>query len=311
MRRVGWIDAAEFAQHRGSPGHPERPERLDALRAGMAKRGIDGLVEHARPTPVDRALLHSVHTPDYVTAVERLCQKGGGRLDPDTSVVPESWQAALLATGAVVDAVQRVMDGRWLRAFCSVRPPGHHALADRAMGFCLFANVAVGAQSALNSGQAKRVAILDWDVHHGNGTQDIFWERGDVLYASLHQYPAYPGTGAAGEIGAGDGQGLTVNCPIAAGEGDEAFAQAWEDRVRPAFEEFGPDLVMISAGFDADYRDPLGALTVTPKGFTALSEAVVRWADANCQGRVVSVLEGGYALPALSEDVSLHVETML
>jgi acetoin utilization deacetylase AcuC-like enzyme len=210
-----------------------------------------------------------------------------------------------------VQAVNEVLAKRWRRAFCSVRPPGHHATVAQAMGFCLFDNVACGAEHALGTREVSRVAILDWDVHHGNGTQDIFWERADVLYVSWHQYPFYPGTGAAEDIGVGLGLSTTVNCPIAAGEGDAAYWHAWERRIRPALESFMPELLFISAGFDADRRDPIGGLTVTPAGFVRLSSAVVQWADRNCDGRVISALEGGYGLEALAEDVALHVETLL
>lgn len=179
------------------------------------------------------------------------------------------------------------------------------------MGFCLFDNIACGAVAALEHGDIQRVAILDWDLHHGNGTQAIFYEEPRVLYASWHQYPHYPGTGALGDTGAGAGVGTTINCPVAAGGGDTEYWRAWTDRIRPALQTFAPQMIFISAGFDADQRDPLGGLCVTPTCFAALSEAVRRWADDNCSGRIVSALEGGYNLEALGEDVSLHVQSLL
>jgi acetoin utilization deacetylase AcuC-like enzyme len=310
MSRVGWVDSESFDRHTNGPMHPERPERLAAVREGLARSGAEGRLERVEPTAIDRKLLEAVHAPEYVVRIERICAAGGGYLDPDTSVVPESWPAALNAAGAVADSVGRVISGAWQRAFCSVRPPGHHAPANRAMGFCLFDNVAVGAQAALAAG-LKRVAIIDWDVHHGNGTQAIFWRRADVLYASWHQYPFYPGTGSESERGEGEGDGTTINCPLAAGAGDEAYLRAWNERIRPALDSFAPELLLISAGFDADGRDPLAGLTVSAAGCESLSRQVVEWADGQCRGRIVSVLEGGYDLDALAEDVSLHVGTLL
>jgi acetoin utilization deacetylase AcuC-like enzyme len=310
MSAVGWVDSNCFDRHTNGPMHPERPERLTAVREGLARSGAEARLTRVEPTAIDRALLEAVHRPEYVAQIERVCASGGGYLDPDTSVVPESWQAALNAAGAVAGAVRRVISGDWQRAFCSVRPPGHHAPANRAMGFCLFDNVAVGAQAALNAG-LSRVAIIDWDVHHGNGTQAIFWRRADVFYASWHQYPFYPGTGSESERGEGEGDGTTINCPLAAGAGDEAYLRAWTERIRPALDTFAPELLLISAGFDADARDPLAGLAVTAAGFETLSRQVVEWADRQCRGRIVSVLEGGYDLEALAEDVSLHVGTLL
>lgn len=309
---IGWIDSPAFDRHtHGSrPGHPECPERLTAVREGLAERNVERHLERVLAIPCPMEALVRVHPEAHVEAIRRLCASGGGRLDADTSIVPASWDAALAAAGSVVQGVDGVLSGRWRRAFCSVRPPGHHALAAQSMGFCVFDNVAVGAEHARAFGKLKRVAILDWDVHHGNGTQAIFYDRPDVLYASWHQYPFYPGTGAAEETGAGAGLGTTVNCPIAAGDGDAAYWAAWDTRIRPGLEAFAPEMVFISAGFDADDRDPLAQLTCTASGLARLSEAVVRWADGHCQGRVVSVLEGGYHLGALREDVPLHVETL-
>ena len=307
---VGWLDSPKFDRHVNGPLHPERPERLTAVREGLARTGLDARLERIEPPDVDLSLLKRLHAPDYVDAIEHLCRAGGGSLDPDTSIVAESWPAALAAAGAVEYAVRQVLEGAWKRAFCSPRPPGHHATPSRAMGFCLFGNASVGAQTALDAG-CRRVAILDWDVHHGNGTQDIFWSRADVLYASWHQYPFYPGTGRAEEVGEGDGTGFTVNCPLPAGAGDAEYMQVWKDRIRPALEDHAPEMLIVSAGFDADARDPLGGHQVTASGFEALSAAVVEWADQHCGGKLVSVLEGGYSLEALAEDVSLHLQTLL
>lgn len=311
MSPIGWIDSHKFDLHINGFRHPECPERLHVIRSEFEQSGIASKLERLEATPVDQELLKRVHRPDYVDALERLCEAGGAQLDPDTSVIRESWPAALNAAGAVTTAVDRVLSGHWHRAFCTVRPPGHHAPANRAMGFCLFNNIAIGAQAALEHEDIDRVAIIDWDAHHGNGTQSIFWKRSDVLYASWHQFPFYPGTGAAREEGESDGLGTTVNCPLPTGAGDAEFMQMWSERIVPALERFTPDLLLVSAGFDADARDPLTGLRVTADGFQKLSSAVVTWADAHCGGQIVSVLEGGYDLQALAEDARRHVETLL
>jgi acetoin utilization deacetylase AcuC-like enzyme len=254
-------------------------------------------------------VLARVHAADYIASMEKLSAAGGGRLDADTPIGPHTARAAGLAAGAVVLAVERVLDGRWSRAFCSVRPPGHHASRERGTGFCVFNNVAVGAAAALD--RVGRVAILDWDAHHGNGTQAIFARDPRVFYASWHQSPFYPDTGRADEVGEASGVRTVVNCPLPAGAGDAELMAAWAERIEPALRTFRPELLLVSAGFDADVRDPLTDLAVTSAGFAALSRAVVDWADEHCSGRIVSVLEGGYALDALVEDVVAHVRALL
>jgi acetoin utilization deacetylase AcuC-like enzyme len=281
-----------------------------AIRQGLEDAALLERLERAQPEPVQRALLEAVHDPAYVAYVERLSAAGGGDLDADTHVSDATFDVALLAAGAVTGAVERVLSGAWTRAFCSVRPPGHHATRERGMGFCIFNNVAVGAVAVLGHPAIERVAILDWDVHHGNGTQDIFYDDPRVLYASSHQSPLYPSTGHSSERGEGAGRGTVLNCPLPAGAGDAAWLDAWERRVAPAFHAYRPQFLLISAGFDADTRDPLAGLSVTPDGFAALSRAVVAWADRHAQGRLVSVLEGGYHLEALREDVALHVQAL-
>jgi acetoin utilization deacetylase AcuC-like enzyme len=307
---VAWFDSPRMDAHDTGPAHPERPARLEAVRRGLADSGLGDKLVLLPAEPVARGALTAVHSPAYVDEVERLCAAGGGALDADTVASEASFEAALRAAGAVTEAAVGVTSGRFQRAFCSVRPPGHHASRARGMGFCIFNNVAVAAQAVIDAGLARRIAILDWDVHHGNGTQDIFWERGDVFYASWHQYPLYPGTGASTDQGAGEGRGATVNCPLRAGSGDADLLAAWRERILPALQGFGAELVLVSAGFDADGRDPLAGLEVTAAGFEALSREVVRFADRACEGRLVSTLEGGYDLEALAEDVSRHVRTL-
>ncbi len=308
---TGLFDSDVFLQHDSGAGHPERPARLAAIRQGLERSGLLSRLVRVEPQPATLAELGAVHDAGYVDALRRFCKQGGGHLDADTHVGTKSWGAALAAAGAAIGAAVDVLEGRLSRAFCAVRPPGHHARPHQAMGFCLFDNVAVATQAVIADGLAKRVAIIDWDVHHGNGTQEIFWERGDVLYASLHAYPFYPGSGAEDEVGIGAGAGATVNCPLAAGSSDTEWLAAFDARIRPAIDSFGPELIVASAGFDADGRDPLGSLTVSTRGFEAISTRTRALADEHCGGRLVSVLEGGYDLEALAEDAAVHVATLL
>jgi acetoin utilization deacetylase AcuC-like enzyme len=315
--KTAWIDAPVYRQHintfeYGGTPHPESPQRHEAIHEGMHTRGVANKVVLHTPQPVSMETLKLLHHEAYITHVQSVCEAGGGALDAhDTAVVPASWQAALTAAGGVIDAVEGIAQGKWQRAFVSTRPPGHHALAHSAMGFCVFGNVALGAAYALKKGFAQKVAIVDWDVHHGNGTQDFFYHRNDVFVANIHQYPQWPGSGHPSEKGEGAGLGYTLNCPIAAGDGDEAYINAWKEHLYPALDAYGPDWVFISAGFDADHRDPLGGLHVTAKGFTLLTELVASWSRSLGHGRIISVLEGGYSLQALAEDVPLHVESLI
>lgn len=311
MTKVGWMDSDDFQKHSNGANHPECPERLYSIREHIGKSHALGRLDLKQAPLITESELEHIHTAEHIQHVKKLAASGGGFFDNDTSCIPESWDAARRAAGAVAQSVKNVIDGTWNRAFCSARPPGHHAPSHRAMGFCLFNNVAIGAATALEHDEIKKVAILDWDVHHGNGTQDIFYERDDVIFASIHQYPFYPGSGSNTETGQGKGLGSSVNCPLALGSGSAEYILSWQDTILPAFESFAPDILLISAGFDADKRDPIGGLNVTPAGFETLSEEVLEWADQHCQGRVVSTLEGGYNIDALGEDVRIHLETML
>jgi acetoin utilization deacetylase AcuC-like enzyme len=277
-------------------GHPERPARLGALLADFSQHPIAGVTRAApRPATIDE--LTAVHHREHVEAMAAL---GGqhAQIEADTSVSPGSWPAALLAAGGAVAAVEAVWQGRAENAFVWARPPGHHAEAAFAMGFCLFNNVAVAAAAGRRLG-AARVLIVDWDVHHGNGTQHIFEQRRDILTMSAHQYPLYPGTGAADEIGKGEGRGHVVNCALPAGQTDADYGQVFERLFVPIAEAFKPDLILVSAGFDAHAADPLAEMRVTERGFAAMCTATRRLAEAHCQGRLVLVLEGGYNLTAL------------
>ena len=312
MAPVGFVTHPLFAEHLTGAGHPERPERLAAIEARLRTSGIwDELAVH-EPPAAPLAWLTAVHAPDYVRHLERACELGSAMLDAgDTTVSPQSYRAAALAAGGAVDAADRVLSGEWRNAFVACRPPGHHAEAREAMGFCLLNNVAVAARWLRNEGGVQRVAILDWDVHHGNGTQHVFESDPTVFYASLHQWPWYPGTGAADERGTGEGRGATLNCPLAAGTGDVEWLRALEDQVLPALEAFAPEFVLISAGFDAHDADPLSTTHVTDEGFRRMTQLVRDFAGSRCQGRLVSVLEGGYDLDALGRSVEAHVSELL
>lgn len=243
--------------------------------------------------------------------VKGLSAKGYRPLDPDTWVSPRSYEVARLAVGGVLAAVDAVMEGRAHNAFAAVRPPGHHALPERAMGFCLFHNVAIGARYAQGRYGLRRALIIDWDVRHGNGTQEIFYEDPEVLYFSTHQYPHYPGTGAAGETGEGRGIGTTLNVPLQAGSGDPEILKAFREKLLPAAKGFRPDFIFISAGFDAHREDPLGGLAVSTGGFSRLTELVRGIAEEECGGRLVSALEGAYTLSSLSASVAAHLLALM
>jgi len=291
------IHSDRFAEHQTPPGHPERPERaevMDVLASRWRERGC----EIVAPGAATREQLARVHDAAHI---DRIASTAGRAvaLDPDTYTSPESYEVALLAAGAAVRAVERVISGPDLAALALVRPPGHHAERDRAMGFCLFNNVAVAAAHG-RAGGLGRVAIMDYDVHHGNGTQHIFEADPNVLYVSTHQFPYYPGTGSAGEIGVGAGRGFTVNLPLEAGAVDEDYRIAFAGVVVPVMRQFKPDLVIVSAGFDAHERDPLGGMRLTTPAFAAMTEELRAVAEECCAGRMVLITEGGYDLPAFA-----------
>jgi acetoin utilization deacetylase AcuC-like enzyme len=287
--------------------HPENPDRLRAIRRQLAKRHG---VEYVDDGPADVERVAAVHDADYVDSVREFCADGGGDWDADTVATEATWDAALAAAGLAEWAVEAALggdDGR-RTPFALGRPPGHHAVVDDAMGFCFFNNAAVASQSALDTDEADRVAVFDWDVHHGNGTQDIFYDRGDVLYASIHENGLYPGTGELGEVGDGDGEGATCNVPLAAGAGDADYQFAFDEVVAPVVERFDPDLFVVSAGFDAHRHDPISRMRVTTEGFAALT-AAVRDLSERTDAALAFVLEGGYGLDTLSEGVATVHET--
>jgi acetoin utilization deacetylase AcuC-like enzyme len=288
--------------------HPESAARLRAVLAALAAYGI-GEERLRRPKPADLELLAEVHSARYIAELERVARSGGGYWDLDTYISPGSYTAAIMAAGAAVEAVDAVMGGERF-AFALVRPPGHHALYASAMGFCLLNNVAVAAQHAIRGHGLARVMIIDWDVHHGNGTQDYFYSRRDVLFASTHQYPFYPGTGAANETGEGEGKGYTVNVPLPAGTGDAEYRRVFEEVLSPVARRYRPQLILISAGYDAHIADPLGGMAVTVAGFSEMARIVRELADEVCEGRVAAVLEGGYNVEALAQSVVATIGAM-
>jgi len=311
-RGTGFVYDPAYLDHQTGPGHPESPERLKAIVARLERTGLMAKLTPLRPTPAPLEWITTIHSPAYVAQVEQACQTGRQVLDAaDTTICAESYRVALLAAGGVLGAVDAVMAGSVRNAFCAVRPPGHHALRDQAMGFCLFNNVALGARYVQGKYHLAKVLIVDWDVHHGNGTQAAFNGDPTVLYLSVHESPFYPGTGAATETGTGPGEGSKVNVPLPAGSGDEAYLKAFEEVLKPKALAFRPDFVLISAGFDAHHGDPIGSMEVTTRGYEQMTRIVREIAEHCCAGRVISVLEGGYNTEALAESVEAHLRVFL
>ncbi len=301
------IGSPRFGEHQTPPGHPESPQRaavMEAVAGDWQSRGGEVVL----PTPATRDVLARVHHGAYLDTLAALAGRSAA-LDADTFTSPDTVAIAALAAGAAVTAVERVMSSRALRALALVRPPGHHAEAGRAMGFCLYNNVAIAAAHARALG-TRRVAIVDYDVHHGNGTQHTFESDPSVLYISAHQYPYYPGTGDASEIGLGDGEGFTVNVPLEFGATDEDYRIVCAQVIVPVLRAFAPDLILVSAGVDAHERDPLGGMRVTSGAFAAMTQDLCSVADACCEGRLVAVTEGGYDLGALAESLDGIVDVM-
>lgn len=311
MKRVGFFYHPDYLKHETGPGHPERPGRLSHLVNHLLGRPVWNSLVHlqSRQATIEHVTL--VHPETYVTGIAQACAAGVTVLDAgDTHACRESYDVALLAVGAVTEAVDQVVGGSLDSAFCAVRPPGHHAEIATAMGFCLFNNAAIAARHAQKHHGIERVSVLDWDVHHGNGTQQIFYEDPSVLYISLHQYPFYPGTGSENETGSGKGEGFTLNCPMKAGSGEKEYLDAFNQRIIPALDRFKPRLLILSAGFDAHRADPLAGINLTEETFAKMTRMVKEAAERHCAGKIVSVLEGGYDLEALARSVEKHLETL-
>ncbi|MGQ7792180.1 histone deacetylase family protein [Faunimonas sp. B44] len=296
-----------FLEHLTPVGHPERPDRLRAVAAALEHEAFNVLVRE-EAAAADPEVVTLAHPESFVEHIRTaIPEEGLTRIDADTVASPRSWEAEMHAIGAAMRGVDAVMAGEAQNAFAAVRPPGHHAERHRAMGFCLFNIIAIAARHAQRKHGLERVAIVDWDVHHGNGTQDIFWSDPSVLYASTHQMPLYPGTGAVSETGSGN----IFNAPLSPGDGGEEFREAFQSRILPALREFKPDLILVSAGFDAHHRDPLASLRLTEDDFAWGTRMLMDEADRACGGRIVSVLEGGYDLRGLAGSVAAHVRQLM
>jgi acetoin utilization deacetylase AcuC-like enzyme len=297
-----------FANHKTEAGHPERPDRYRAVEAALGRSQFDPLVREEAEV-ADLNTTRYVHTNRYVDTLEvARPREGYVYLDGgDTMMEPSTWEVVLRGVGATLQAVDKVLGSEVQNAFVACRPPGHHAETETAMGFCLFNNVSIGARHAQKKHGLMRVAIVDFDVHHGNGTQEIFYSDPSVLYASTHQMPLFPGTGAADETGVGN----IFNTPLASGDGGAELREAFEDRILPALDRFHPELIIVSAGFDAHERDPLASLQMTAADFAWVTRELMKSAERHCQGRLVSVLEGGYDLVALADSVSAHVGELM
>jgi len=310
--KTGFVYDDIYLEHKTTPGHPESPDRVVAITERLKAAGLDKEVVPLMPKVAPVKWLHTIHSPNYVERARTHCEAGERYLDAgDVPISAQSYEAAVIAVGGVLRAVDAVMHKEVVNAFCAVRPPGHHAMEDRAMGFCIFNNVAIGTEYVRQEYGLSKVLIVDWDVHHGNGTQATFYDDPGVLYFSVHQYPFYPGTGAASETGRGAGTNYTVNVPLPAGSDDDDYLEAFEQTLRPAALAFLPEFVFISAGFDAHEHDTLGGMSVTTEGFGELSRIVKGIADKCCEGRLVSVLEGGYGPEGLAASVETHVRVLM
>lgn len=312
MSAGGLVTHPDYTTHDTGPAHPEKPDRLRAVVAHLGETGIAKDAVAIPPRRAEEQWIETVHAASYVRRVKESCARGDRIIDSmDTVICPESYDVSLLAAGGMLAAVDAVVERKVQGAFCAVRPPGHHALRDVAMGFCLFNNVAIAARYAQRKHGLGRVLIIDWDVHHGNGTQDLFYDDPSVFFFSIHQYPFYPGTGAAHETGSGEGIGSTMNAPMPAGRTDDDYVRVFEEKLGPAVDGFRPDIILVSAGFDAHRADPLGGMNLTEDGYARLTDIARAWATQHCDGRIVSTLEGGYDLGALARSVATHVGRLM
>lgn len=287
----------EGHQAHNQPGHPERPERVERLRAGLEKAGWWDSATKSSPLPIPDEVLYQIHSVDYLNVFKEASHSGKS-LDADTYTTPASWELAFNTAGGGVSVASAVWEGKARRGFALTRPPGHHATRHRGMGFCLLNNISLAAEYLCEVHNAGRVAIIDFDLHHGNGTQDIFYERNDIFYFSTHQYPYYPGTGNINEIGKGDGIGTNANFVMPPGSGDLAFESITRELIIPLLDRHAPEIVLVSFGFDPHWRDPLGHLQLSAGGYRKLIAAITDWVDTCCEGRIALFLEGGYDLDA-------------
>jgi acetoin utilization deacetylase AcuC-like enzyme len=312
MNLTAIVKDRRYLDHVMDPGHPEGPERLREIYQMLEEEEMRGRpLGKVKPRPATRAELEMVHSPAYIDLIASTAGKPHYRLDGDTSTNAKSYETALLAAGGLLELIKVVMVGKFNNGFALIRPPGHHAERDKAMGFCLFNNVAVGAQHALKNFSIQKVLIVDWDVHHGNGTQNSFYENPQVLYFSTHRYGFfYPGTGAATEVGKGKGVGFNINVPLPAGVGDTEYGIIFDKILKPIALEYQPQLILVSAGFDIHYMDPLGGMEVSEKGFARMAQILMEIAEATDQGKLVFTLEGGYNVAAQRRSVKAVLEEL-
>ncbi len=312
--KTAFITHPVYLNHETGEFHFEHPNRLRAIGKGLKETGLISLLKSTQPREASLEWIERVHQKGYVEIVRRDVSSGASFLSTqagNTALCPQSFTVALWAVGGLLEACDAIMSGSAKNAFCAVRPPGHHATPDRGMGYCLFNNVAVAARYLQGKYGLEKILIVDWDVHHGNGTQDIFYDDGSVFFFSTHQWPWYPWTGSIEETGTGAGKGATLNIPLPAGSGDEEMIAAFEEKLVPKAELFRPDFVIISAGFDSRNTDPLGRFRVTDAGFQRLTRIMKQVADDHAEGRLVSVLEGGYSLEGLEMSVPAHVRELM
>jgi len=304
MEPTGIVKDPVYLRHDMGRYHPESPKRLEAIYSMLEKSGSGLNLEEIPARKADTEEITGNHSQRYVEAIAATAGQPSTFLDPDTSTSADSWDAACMAVGGLLNLVDAVVEGKVRNGFGLVRPPGHHAEWDRAMGFCLFNNVALAARHAMKRHGMERIAIVDWDLHHGNGTQHSFYDDPRVLFISTHQYPHYPGTGSVGETGRGDGEGYTVNVPFGAGAGDKEYLAAFQSIVVPVLRGFKPELIFLSAGFDAHGNDPLGGMGITEDGYEKMLQVLMSLAEEQCSGRLILTLEGGYDLRALMDSVN-------
>jgi acetoin utilization deacetylase AcuC-like enzyme len=310
MNKTGYIFHPQYLKH-DTQSHPENSGRLRAIQDRIKSSEIYPHLHFPEPRCATDDELKKNHDLDHINHVRNSCQNGTQNLDGDTVICSESWDAAVLSAGAGLTAVDKIISGELDNAFAAVRPPGHHAEKDRAMGFCLFNNVAIAARYAINKHKLNRVCIFDWDVHHGNGTQHSFYSDPSVYYSSIHQYPFYPGTGDKIETGTGDGLGTTLNFPLDAFSEDSTYLDIIGNKLIPKIQNFKPDLIIISAGFDAHEDDPLGQMKVSSDCYRKMTSMILKLAEEVCDGRLLSILEGGYNHKALADSVLNHVDALL
>ncbi len=310
-KKTGIVKDNRYLQHSAGFAHPESPERLAAIYEMLDNPLMSWKFTDIESREATHKEIESIHTPSYVEFIASTAGKRSVYLDPDTATSPETYEIAKLAVGGVCNAIDCVMEGKVDNAFAFVRPPGHHAEKDTAAGFCVFNNIAIGAMHAISKFSLKRILIIDWDLHHGNGTQHSFYGDQRVLYFSTHQYPYYPGTGSISESGRGQGEYYTINVPLSPGAGDAVFVKIFRRILQPVALEFKPELILLSAGFDTYFKDPLGGMRVTPEGFAAMTRILLNIADACCKGRFVAVLEGGYHVDGLTKSVKAVLNEML